>query len=578
MIKSLKMNNIKYTLIANVKKYHCADNLTIKTTLVLLFILHNIIVKSQDWTSTNGNINTGVVAGIKIINNEVEYFSKRLSYPTTKINRINLSTGQKTIKEIYIGDVLGISKTKSNGWYFLTGGKSCDTYDKMEVHVMDSIYQTIDTYTLHTAYNGKPIESPDIKTFTNTNNDFWVITPYFLYIIHDNNNQIQILGRPSNKIGTCTPLLNSKILIGGIKANTPHLYTFNSNGGLEDSIPTPKLFTHLVQSTNKHWYALSENAIFHLDSEFQVIKSHQFSFKVESAVLKLMNDTLYTVVNSNTGSNYMLFNKALSLVFNQYNSHKGVRVKDFEILNDHRIVFVSTLITHDYKHEALLTVRSKYAGNTLNIDLRLDKTKLLNCWEKPHYVFNHINYDTYYTPEITVTNLSPFVLDSFYYNVELKTMDFCSPVFHSELITTDMRPYETRTFRLRETSIFTYSSVLNNFQICGFVSLPNGESDKNINNDRLCTYKDGSLVGTENQVLLNASAYYDQNIDALILKDIPTHANIKIISSSGQLINSLKSEYQSILIPFDDYCSGVYVLQLEFNGVYKSIKILKLSN
>ncbi len=200
---------------------------SIKTKLALLLFLKLLVIHAQDWTLNSSNTNGGVMPGLKIKNDEIEYFDKGLTYPTLHFNRFNLTTGQKTVDTIYYGDLLGASSTKNNGWFLLFGGKSCDTDDRMEVIELDSTQQIVNSYTLGMPYNGIPIAFPNCKTFTTNDNHFWVISPYFLYIIDPNNAQFLTKQRTLKKFGATLPLSNNKVLICGIKTVDPYVYTMS---------------------------------------------------------------------------------------------------------------------------------------------------------------------------------------------------------------------------------------------------------------------------------------------------------------------------------------------------------------
>ncbi len=269
----------------------------------------------------------------------------------------------------------------------------------------------------------------------------------------------------------------------------------------------------------------------------------------------------------------MQFNLNLTCLLNQFNPHKGIKVRDFELLDDHRVVFINTIETHEEKNEDCFIVRHKNLGLTLNMDIRLDKTRLINCSEKISTIGQTTSYYTRYTPEITVTNLSPLPLQSFYYNVRLYGNSFCYPRFLTDTIKTDMRPYETRTFPLKEITVNTPSSILNNLKICGFTSLPNQESDRYPLNDRLCSYKDGTPIGMKENRKMDVVAFYDQQADRVVIENVPPNSELKLIDISGKPILLLSSEEESTYFTMTSYPEGIYILQIQNNGNYHVQKI-----
>ena len=561
-------------------KTACKLQSTLKIHVFKLVLLNFLIflswtVHSQEWTYNTGNKNSGVMPGIIVSNDVIQYFEKGLTSPGCQLNQFDMQTGQVKSSATLYGDLLSACKTKQKGWYLLFGAKSCDTYDKMQVLEFDSLQNIVNSHTLNTHYNAIPLAFPDCYSFTNTNNQCWIVTPWYLYIVDDQSNQVQIKSRQFKKYGASIPLPNSKILQCGRNSGSPHIYKISSTAVIEDSIPCPALFTHLVQTPNNQWFGISENGLYKMDSTFHTLQFHSFSGTVQPVGLKLENDTLYTVVNSSSGSNYMQFSTSLSCILNQFNSHKGVKVRDFELLSNHRIVFISTIATHDEKNEACLTVRDRTTGNTLDMDIRLDKVQLINCKETEAKSGLSTNFYTSITPIITATNLSPYPLKSFYFNIKLYVSSFCAPLFNTDTIYTEMRPFETRSFALKEQTFITNVSVLSKFQICGFLSLPNNKSDKYLQNDRLCSNKDENILSIENSSMINTTAYYNSNLQKMVITKLLPISEIKLMDITGRVLKIMNSSDENMSIPMHELPAGIYILQIQEKGSNKVIKFCK---
>jgi hypothetical protein len=391
-----------------------------------------------------------------------------------------------------------------------------------------------------------------------------------------------------SEISSALLLSNGAILLSAIHTGSNSLVTLTANGLISSTTAFPKLLNKMVYYDNaqKIMGLAADGKIYKISPSFGLIGNSSFSNNAVVNDFVCQADTIYSIFStSSDSSNYRMCDTSFTDI-----SHSSTTTHSFTqnaiCLSNRQVNILATGIAarnsfNNSSHTfASLSKLNKFASNNFQNDLKVLSVNVDSTYTSCYpYIFQPgTNICTpYLRAKVLVKNVGSTTINHFKLNcfevpsVACGIYYFQESISNLNLIPGDSITITTIGFARSWNGPQTTSSFVAEF--CFYTTLPNGETDKTIEDNEACNtfnFQVTSLKENSSLEQFITIAPNPFNSDLFIEADSEILA-VSVYNTLGQVIKTQEGNAKKISLDNSDLQNGVYFLHIE-TGKGKVIK------
>jgi hypothetical protein len=396
-----------------------------------------------------------------------------------------------------------------------------------------------------------------------------------------------------SEVSSALLLANNNFLVSAKILNMPSFVTLAPTGTIVNTVSTNKLYSQLSFYVNQKIMARGvDGKLYKFSSGINIIASSNLSTGQSFGQFVLHNDTLHCLLTSSVAlSSYGVCDTAFSFFSNISTSTQKLSQKALAVISTNKVAilnegeasinnsFVSNSSIHRY---AGLSVIDKYSSNNFNYDLAL-----LDVVSDSAYA---ICTNTSLSPtlcrvflraKIKVKNLGNGIVTSFKLNCYEYPHVACGVYFYQQQFSQlSLKPGDSITVlsnRFIERAYITPTSSITQTPFCFYVSVPNNEVDKTLNDNELCKSFNFITTGLKENEKLNSvfKIFPNPFNNELKIESNEQILNYKLIDVFGKILFTGNADNKTFNLKTENLIQGIYFLKVETEKGIITKKIVK---
>ena len=391
-------------------------------------------------------------------------------------------------------------------------------------------------------------------------------------------------------ISSAIVLANNNLLVSANSGSFSSFVEVAPTGTIVNVSSAPVLFTKLLNYGGQKMMAWGKDKkLYKFSPNFNLLATSNFSAGQSVADFAIKNDSLYTIRTSSlTLSSYFVSDTLFNTFWTSSTTTDKINQTAILPTIDNKVAILSTGIAHPITHFFIndlhyftsLNVIQKFSSNNFSEDIAL-----LSLVKDSAYTIFYGNPvftsgNAYLRVKAKIKYLGTGKLTSFKLNAFERTAIECGNYYYQEEFTgLNVLPGDTVwvTGTQFANKYISATSQTAQAQYCYYVSVPNEQVDKNLQDNQLC--KNFDFVITSNQ----------KNVkDEVVLKLFPNPFNqhlqlqsdkilkeVKLVNGLGQVVftKSLNSTNEQLDLP--ELASGIYFVNVKTESGVVLKKLIK---
>jgi hypothetical protein len=346
----------------------------------------------------------------------------------------------------------------------------------------------------------------------------------------------------------------------GFKADS--IWGFDPSGNTIDSLIFSSNIKGL-ESMNDTLYVLTQDSIYKIDQDFQIIRATTITGFSNYSHLKIRDGNILFVSNGTASQDILMLNSQLQLAdtITIPVAPSNDTYKDFNQLHfSAGINFPLTMYTAIRYLDYSLTSNQNASVNTTDIGIIGLNPISVSAVEQQN---NQNIYRIFLEAEVLIKNYGTNTLNSCHINHYVQPTNACNPlVYNHEFDNLNLAPGDSMWLTLgymhNELNYFPDSVIQR--EICIYTSHPNYKTDLNITNDNYCENVVFGHVGIREEDMDEFSLYPNPTTGVINLNlPIENHTSFSIFGIQGTRI--MNGEINSNKLDISSLANGMYFIQ-----------------
>jgi hypothetical protein len=425
-----------------------------------------------------------------------------------------------------------------------------------------------------------PIEMFDKPkaAFQSADSSYFVFTDSMM-INYDKTGQfLSVINSGLTEISAAIPLSNSSILVSGKSGGITSLIVMTPSASILSNSSFPVLLRKLCFYGGQKIMGLGvDGKLYKFSPSINLINSTIFpgGFSISDFVCE--RDTVCSVTGfPSVTSNYAVLDTAFnSISVTATTTHSLNQVAVCLDSNNKTVILSSGKSKSSYSfpehYYASLGVINKLGDNNFKNDISITAlsadSSLTGCYQIPFPPYEY-KCNLYLKARVTVKNNGPTVISNFKLNCFMATSLACGGFFYQEKFEgLSLAPGAT----MQVVSPFVgksadpVSTSTLNEDYCFYVTLPNGETDKVVEDNELCNTFNffitslGKINVVEDRIIISPNPFEN----SLDIKSDNQIYKVEIFNSTGMLVNSFILNQKDVKLENNNLQPGIYFIKIE---------------
>ena len=397
-----------------------------------------------------------------------------------------------------------------------------------------------------------------------------------------------------SEVSSAILLPNNTILVSAKVLNVNSFGIVSLSGTILNIVSTPTLFTQLAFYGGQKIMALGQDGnLYKFLPSLNLVANSNIPNGESVTRFVASNDSLYCLLSSSaTASSYGVCDTLFNFFIQTTTNTNKVYQKAIGLVANNQVAIISDVVSHDSQNfgffnssihrQSNLSVINKFSSNNFKKDLALisivEDSSYAVCPSGP---LQSPPCVVYLRAKVKIKNVGLTNINSFKLNCYENPAVACGDFFYQQQFSQlNLAPNDTlwvATNRFVSSGYITATSSITQVPFCFYVSVPNDEVDKTLQNNELC--KTFNIITTglrEKEQLESKTKIYPNPFKTeLKIESSEPILNYKITNFIGKHLQEGHSESNTLDLKTEHLVSGIYFLIIETKVGIVTKKLIK---